>query len=181
MFIRSESNAKDVLFVSRHGSEPERRAKRMGLGRGNDGRSSFSLTVSRKSGLVRGSWRGGAENVASAMPLTNRIEVCQSTTREEKALSMKFRVTRTLGAGALALLAGGLAGCTAFLPQSGWGPTPPEAPPLVQNCGIVTISSPTRYACNGKVYTTFDLEKKRLAWETAQNTEATPANIPVRH
>ena len=94
---------------------------------------------------------------------------------------MKFRVTRTLGAAGLALLAGSLAGCTSILPQSGWGPTPPGAPPLVQNCGIVGISSPTRYACNGKVYTTFDLEKQRLAWETAQNTQAHPANIPTHY
>ena len=28
-------------------------------------------------------------------------------------------------------------------------------PPLVQNCGIVSISSPTKYACNGKTYTSF--------------------------
>jgi hypothetical protein len=95
---------------------------------------------------------------------------------------MKFRATRTLGAAGLALLTSGLAGCTALLPQSGWGPPPPDAPELVQNCGVVTISSPTRFACpDGKVYTTFDLEKMRLAWETAQNTEAMPANIPVRH
>ena len=38
-------------------------------------------------------------------------------------------------------------------------------PPMVQNCGIVSIGSPTKYACNGKVYTSFDLLKMRLAWE----------------
>jgi hypothetical protein len=38
-------------------------------------------------------------------------------------------------------------------------------PPMVQNCGIVSIGSPTKYACDGKVYTSFDLLKLRLAWE----------------
>jgi len=38
-------------------------------------------------------------------------------------------------------------------------------PPMVQNCGIVSIGSPTKYACNGKTYTSFDLLKLRLAWE----------------
>jgi hypothetical protein len=95
---------------------------------------------------------------------------------------MKFRAVRTLGAAGFALLASGLAGCTSLLPQSGWGPPPPSAPPLVQDCGIVGISSPTRYACpDGKVYTSFALEKQRLAWETAQNTEAHPANIPAHY
>ena len=38
-------------------------------------------------------------------------------------------------------------------------------PPMVQDCGIVGIGSPTKYACNGKVYTSFDLLKLRLDWE----------------
>jgi hypothetical protein len=94
---------------------------------------------------------------------------------------MKFRVKRTLGGAGLALLASGLAGCAAMLPQAGWGPTPPGAPPLVQNCANVGVSSPTHYACNGKTYTSFALEKQRLAWETAQNTETHPANIPTHY
>jgi hypothetical protein len=36
---------------------------------------------------------------------------------------------------------------------------------MVQNCGIVSIGSPTKYACNGKTYTSFELLKLRLAWE----------------
>ena len=94
---------------------------------------------------------------------------------------MKFRAIRTLGGAGFALLASGLAGC-ALLPQKGWGTPPPDAPPLVYDCTVVTISSPTRYACSdGKVYTTFALEKKRLAWETAMNTETHPARIPTLH
>ena len=38
-------------------------------------------------------------------------------------------------------------------------------PPMVQNCGIVSIGSPTKYACDGKVYTSFDLLKLRQDWE----------------
>jgi aspartate aminotransferase-like enzyme len=93
---------------------------------------------------------------------------------------MKFKATITLGGLGLALLASELGGC-GMLPQKGWGPPPPGAPPLVSDCAIVTIGSPTRYACNGKVYTSFDLEKQRLAWETAQNSETHPANIPVKY
>ena len=40
-----------------------------------------------------------------------------------------------------------------------------SAPPMVQNCGIVSIGSPSKYACNGKVYTSFDLLKLRQDWE----------------
>ena len=95
---------------------------------------------------------------------------------------MKFRVTKTLGGACLALLVGGLAGCASILPQNGWGPPPTTAPPLVSQCGIVGISSPTRYACpDGKVYTSFALEKMRLAWETAQNTQTNPGMIPTHY
>jgi hypothetical protein len=92
---------------------------------------------------------------------------------------MKFRMIGTLGGAGLALLASGLAGCTAILPQAGWGPPPPGAPPLVQNCALLQMASPPRWACDGKVYTAFDLERMRLAWETAQNTEAHPGNTQV--
>lgn len=33
--------------------------------------------------------------------------------------------------------------------------------PRVEDCAIVGISSPTKYACNGKVYTSFQLAKLR--------------------
>ncbi len=35
------------------------------------------------------------------------------------------------------------------------------SPPLVQNCGVVAISTPARFACNGKTYTSFQLTKIR--------------------
>jgi len=37
--------------------------------------------------------------------------------------------------------------------------------PRVEDCAIVAISSPTKYACNGKVYTSFQLAKLRLEEE----------------
>lgn len=64
-----------------------------------------------------------------------------------------------------------LAGCAAAAPaadpsakaaQQGAAAGPP---PLVQNCAIVAISSPTKYACNGKVYTSFQLAKLRQDWK----------------
>jgi aspartate aminotransferase-like enzyme len=90
----------------------------------------------------------------------------------------KFGMTGKSGALGLAML--GVAGC-ALLPQKGWGSPPAGAPPLVQDCAIVTISSPTRYACNGKVYTSFDLERQRLAWETAQSTQTNPPRVPAKY
>jgi hypothetical protein len=80
----------------------------------------------------------------------------------------------------LALMASAVAGCS-LLPQKGWGTPPSGAPSLVQDCGIVTISSPTRYVCGGKVYTSFELERNRLKWETAQNTETHLPGVPVKY
>jgi hypothetical protein len=62
-----------------------------------------------------------------------------------------------------------MAGC-ASMQSPGGGPPQQVAdadrpPPMVQNCGIVSIGSPTKYACNGKTYTSFELLKLRLAWE----------------
>jgi hypothetical protein len=37
--------------------------------------------------------------------------------------------------------------------------------PRVEDCAIVGISSPTKYACNGKVYTSFQLAKLRMDQE----------------
>jgi hypothetical protein len=94
---------------------------------------------------------------------------------------MKFRVTNLPTGIGLAALIGGIAGCSA-MPSRGWGNPGPGAPPLVQrDCAIVTISSPTRYACDGKVYTSFDLEKQRLAWETTEGTELNVPKVPTKY
>lgn len=63
-----------------------------------------------------------------------------------------------------------LAGC-AWMQNPGGGASSQQVsktespPPMVQDCGIVTIGSPTKYACHGKTYTSFDLAKLRLDWE----------------
>jgi len=69
----------------------------------------------------------------------------------------------------IAMLAS-LAGCGSI--QStvtpAWTPTQTAgtaAVPRVEDCAIVAISSPTRYACNGKVYTSFQLAKLRMQAE----------------
>ncbi len=40
-------------------------------------------------------------------------------------------------------------------------------PPKVQNCAVVTISTPVKYACNGKVYTNYELQHLREKWEAS--------------
>ena len=32
----------------------------------------------------------------------------------------------------------------------------------VEECGLITVSSPNRYVCNGKIYTAFELTRLRL-------------------
>jgi hypothetical protein len=88
----------------------------------------------------------------------------------------------------LGLIAGAaLALATGCASTAGWGPAPPDptmgrlgaphptkamqpdeviVPPWirVQDCAIVAITSPSRFACpDGKVYTSFDLARARLS------------------
>jgi hypothetical protein len=66
------------------------------------------------------------------------------------------------------ILAISVCGCSAMAPFSGASNKQSSAqtpPPFVQNCGIVSIGSPSNYACNGKVYTSFQLTKLREDWE----------------
>jgi len=63
---------------------------------------------------------------------------------------------------ASAVLAMGLCGCSAMAPVGGAPQASATAPPpLVQDCGIASIGSPSTYACDGKVYTSFALTKLR--------------------
>ena len=65
---------------------------------------------------------------------------------------------------ASALMALGVAGCASVMGDPG-SQQAANSPPRVQNCGIVGISSPSKYVCDGKVYTSFELAKLRLEWE----------------
>lgn len=40
-----------------------------------------------------------------------------------------------------------------------------RAPRVDQDCTVFNISTPTRFACNGKVYTSYQLAKMRTAEE----------------
>jgi hypothetical protein len=69
-----------------------------------------------------------------------------------------------------------VAGCSAM--GFGTKSAPPQQvsmastpPPIVQNCGIVSIGSPTKYVCNGKVYTSFDLANLREDWAKNHTVE----------
>src|SRR5579864_9320082 len=68
---------------------------------------------------------------------------------------------------ASAVVIASVAGCASV--QStvtpAWTPTQTAGTaqiPRVEDCAIVGISSPTKYACNGKVYTSFQLAKLRM-------------------
>ncbi len=60
-----------------------------------------------------------------------------------------------------------LAGCATMQPP--WtttaAPGQAESVPMVQNCTVFNVSTPTRFACNGKVYTTYQLAKARMEAE----------------
>jgi hypothetical protein len=68
---------------------------------------------------------------------------------------------------ASAVVVASVAGCASV--QStvtpAWTPTQTAGTtqiPRVEDCAIVGISSPSKYACNGKVYTSFQLAKLRM-------------------
>jgi hypothetical protein len=66
-------------------------------------------------------------------------------------------------------LAATLAACARFtaLSPATWGAsgntsqTSAHLIPRVQNCGVLDAGSPSRFVCNGKVYTSFQLAKLR--------------------
>ncbi len=84
---------------------------------------------------------------------------------------MKAGTNHQFGRFAITAAAIALAGCSAMpsLPGEKAAPARQNAqsgpPPSVQNCGIVSISSPSKYVCNDKVYTSFDLANLRQDWE----------------
>ena len=72
-------------------------------------------------------------------------------------------------AGILAWFLMTLVGCAGFGPQpaitqnpgSGAVQIAAQPVPRVQDCAVVQTGSPSRFACNGKVYTSFQLAKLR--------------------
>jgi len=87
----------------------------------------------------------------------------------------------SIAAGVIALA---LAGCSSR--NSGNFPPPGAAmakgkptgpPPNVEDCAMMSSGSPTKYVCNGKQYTTFDLYKMRNDYK---NTGGGPSETVVR-
>ena len=71
---------------------------------------------------------------------------------------------RWLIASAAIIATAGCASITSTVTPS-WTPSQTAgtaAAPRVEDCAIVGISSPTKYACGGKVYTSFQLAKLRM-------------------
>lgn len=63
-----------------------------------------------------------------------------------------------------------LSGCAGFGPPqtvivrdsgSGGVQTATQPVPRVQDCAVLQVGSPSRFACNGKIYTSFQLAKLR--------------------
>ena len=82
-----------------------------------------------------------------------------------KRVLMKARRWLIKLVAASTLLAIGLAGCSSG--SFGWPQTGAGTPPAVQNCGLVSIGSPSKFVCNGKVYTSFELARLRQDWAKA--------------
>lgn len=88
---------------------------------------------------------------------------------------MKLRAGNLLGLVAAAMLV--LCGCTSNGEATGYDfsnlATPfirgakMPGPPRVENCGLVTIGTPTLYVCNGKLYTSYQLAAIREGKELA--------------
>ncbi len=93
---------------------------------------------------------------------------------------MQFRVNKPvlrigIAAGILALaVAGCAAGGGGSFPKPGDPPVvaangkPAGPPPDIHDCGVVSIGSPSKYVCNGKVYTTFQLAKMKKDYQSQQ-------------
>ncbi|MGH7780655.1 MAG: hypothetical protein ACREQR_12590 [Candidatus Binataceae bacterium] len=70
------------------------------------------------------------------------------------------------------------AGCSTFAMAKPSDPPPgaqsasakPVPPPNIHDCGIVSIGSPSKYVCTGKVYTSRQITQMRADWENSQKS-----------
>ncbi len=76
--------------------------------------------------------------------------------RIKAALPIVLAATAALAAGCAGVSPGTMVTPAATGRSAASGPVP-----RVQDCGVVSISSPAKYVCGGKVYTTFQLAKLR--------------------
>ena len=70
----------------------------------------------------------------------------------------KTQQLRLITALAVPLVALSMTGCAALRPPTSVASAGGTEPiPRVQNCAVLSTGSPSRFACNGKVYTSFQL------------------------
>jgi hypothetical protein len=71
------------------------------------------------------------------------------------------------------------AGCSVLSPASPIDPpassaqtasAKPVPPPNILDCGIVSIGTPSKYACDGKVYTARQINQMRADWNDSQKS-----------
>ena len=77
----------------------------------------------------------------------------------------RSKITSVLRAIALCTAMAALgAGCAEVAPATApaSGTTAQAGQPHIWDCGLVSTGSPSKYVCNGKVYTAFQLAKIRL-------------------
>jgi hypothetical protein len=98
-------------------------------------------------------------------------------TNEKESKQMTGKIKESLWRLAPAAAAIAVAGCSAMPSFGRSAPThiassaAPNPPPRVQNCGIVSIGSPTKYVCNDKVYTSFELVDLQQDWDKDHGVE----------
>ena len=100
-------------------------------------------------------------------------------------MGSKTFLRMSIAGGVIALA---LAGCSS---NSGGNFPPPGAamvngqptgpPPNVADCAVVSVGSPSKYECNGKTYTTFQLNRMRTNYKNngggpSETVVAAPAN-----
>ncbi len=78
------------------------------------------------------------------------------------------RIDQLLGSTVVVTALAALAGCARIAsgsvvsqPASGNSQVTVLPVPRVQNCGVLQTGTPSRFVCNGKVYTSFQLAKLR--------------------
>ncbi len=95
-----------------------------------------------------------------------------------KSNSLTFGGALKVGALATAVMLAA-AGCSVLSPARPIDPpassaqtasAKPVPPPNILNCGIVSIGTPSKYACDGKVYTSRQINQMRADWNDSQKS-----------
>jgi hypothetical protein len=88
---------------------------------------------------------------------------------------MKANTMKTSGRAAFAALAVLLAGCTGYQnPLLSSGPVP-----RVEDCAFIQQATPTKYVCDGKTYTSTELNEIRSKKKSAKGTSVASLSAPT--